>query len=111
MKGDATRNYYLTAIAKCLADTGEQILPIASNAFCFPCVTDTGDEAFIKVVVSIPKGSKDDPFDGFAEAENWEFTKAEKAEKAKAREAKKARKIERDKKARAVKDKVAKALA
>lgn len=109
-KGDATRNFYLAAIAQALTAQGEQVLDIASNAICFPCVIEDGDEAFIKVVVSIPKGTKDEPFDGFAQAEDWEFRKAEKAEKAKAKAAEKARKIERDRKAREVKAKAEQAL-
>lgn len=108
--GDVTRNFYLDLITKALAAYGEQVLDIASNAICFPCVKEDGDEAFIKVVVSIPKGAKDEPFDGFAQAEDWKFRKAEKAEKAKAREAEKARKIERDRKAREVKAKIAESL-
>jgi len=105
-KGDKTREYYLNAVSKFLADNmGEQVMDIASNAICFPCVIEDGDEAFIKVVISIPKGSKDEPFDGFAEAEDWTFRKAEKAEKAKAKEAEKKRKIARDEKARAIKAK------
>lgn len=109
-KGDATRNFYLELITKALAAYGEQVLDIASNAICFPCVEEDGDEAFVKVVVSIPKGTKDEPFDGFAQAEDWEFRKAEKAEKAKAKAAEKARKIERDRKAREVKAKAEQAL-
>lgn len=109
-KNDSTRNFYLSAISKALADAGEQILPIANNAICFPCVTGEGEEAFVKVVVSVPKGSKDEPFDGFAESENYAFILAENAEKAKAREAEKARKIERDRKAREVKAKIAESL-
>ena len=31
-KGDATRNFYLTAIAQALTAQGEQVLDIASNA-------------------------------------------------------------------------------
>ena len=83
-KGDATRNFYLTAIAQALTAQGEQVLDIASNAICFPCVIEDGDE--------------------------WEFRKAEKAEKAKAKAAEKARKIERDRKAREVKAKAEQAL-
>lgn len=109
-KGDITRNFYLSKISEMLSNDGEQVLSIASNAICFPCVTETGDEAFIKIVVSIPKGAKDEPFDGFAEAEDWAFKLTEKAEKAKAKEAEKAKKIERDRKAREVKAKIAESL-
>ena len=108
-KGDITRNFYLEAITKALTANGEQVLSIASNAICFPCVIEDGDEAFIKVVVSIPKGSKDEPFDGFAEADDYEFRKAEKAEKQKQKAIEKQRKIARDEKARAIKAKVAEA--
>jgi len=109
-KGDKTRNFYLSVISQALAGRDEQVMEIASNAICFPCVIEDGDEAFIKVVVSIPKGAKDEPFDGFAEAEDWAFRKAEKAEKAKAKAEEKARKIERDRKAREIKAKAEAAL-
>lgn len=108
-KGDITRNFYLEAITKALTANGEQVLPIASNAICFPCVIEDGDEAFVKVVVSIPKGSKDEPFDGFAEAEDYEFRKAERAKTKAKTAAEKQRKIARDEKARAIKAKVAEA--
>lgn len=109
-KGDITRNFYLSKISEMLANDGEQVLSIASNAICFPCVTETGDEAFVRVVVSIPTGSKDEPYDGFALAEDWAFRVAEKAENAKAQAEKKAKKIERDRKAREVKAKIAESL-
>jgi hypothetical protein len=97
------RNFYLDKITKFLDSEGEEILMIKTNQFCFPVVDDEGNELFIKVVVSIPNGSKDPetgaiiPFDGYAEAIGYETEKKQKEEKEAEKAKKKAEKIKRDK--------------
>ena len=99
---EKVRNLYLEKITKFLETEGEEILLIKTNQFCFPVVDDDGNELFIKVVVSVPNGSKDSngvtiPFDGYGEAIGYETEKKQKEEKKAAAAKKKAEKIERDK--------------
>lgn len=103
---DILRNEYLNFVSKALADNGEEVLEIASNAFCFPVVDKEGNDLFVRIKVEIPTGSKDEPFDGYALQEDYKIHLAEKAEKAKANAEKKARKIEKDKKQRALSEKI-----
>lgn len=69
---------------------------IASNAFNFPVVVD-GEEGWVEIVVKVPKGTKDEEYDGYGRREQYELDCKEKAEKKKKAEADKAKKIERDK--------------
>lgn len=64
-----------------------------------PIVID-GEEAWAVIAVSIPKGTKTDPYDGYSLREAHECHTAEKAEKAKRRAEEKAKKIARDTAAR-----------
>ena len=49
----------------------------------FPAIDELGNECFLTVTVQIPKGSRDgDPYDGYAEAENYRLeTKRKQDEK------------------------------
>ena len=80
---EKVRNLYLDKITKFLDGEGEEILVIKTNQFCFPVVDDEGNELFIKVVVSVPNGSKDKngvtiPFDGYGEAIGYETEKKQR---------------------------------
>lgn len=73
---------------------------IASNSFNFPVVAEDGEEGWVEIVVKVPKGTKDEEYDGYGRREQFEIEQREKAEKkAKAAEAK-AKKIAKDKKRR-----------
>ena len=69
---------------------------IASNAFNFPVVVD-GEEGWVEVVVKVPKGTKDEEYDGYGRREQYELDCKEKAEKKAEAEKKKAAKIAKDK--------------
>ncbi len=97
---------YMNLVRKALEDNGEQVLEIASNAYAFPIVDKDGNDLFIRVKVEIPKGSKDEPFDGYAMEEDYRLKQAEKAEKEKKKAAEKAKKVERDKKQRELSAKI-----
>jgi hypothetical protein len=104
---DALKNDALAIIVKALEDAGKvDIKQYRSNAFCYPVVDEEGNEGFIKIVVSIPKGSRDgEEWDGYEEAAAYERnleTKRLNAEKA---AAEKAKKVEHDRKAREAKAK------
>lgn len=95
------RNAFVLGLREKLAENCDDVMVIASNTLAFPIVLEDGEtEDFIKVVVSIPTGTKDEPFDGYALARDYaqklENDKLKAEEKAKA----KAEKIERDKKLR-----------
>ena len=100
------RNEYMELIEKALEANGEEVLKIGTNAFCFPIVDKDGNDLFIRVKVEIPKGSKDEPFDGYAMKEDFELKEAERAEKARKQAEAKARKMERDKKQRELSAKI-----
>ena len=76
---------------------GEDIGIIASNTLNFPVVAEDGEEGWVEIVVKVPKGTKDEEYDGYGRRQQYEIECAEKAEKkAKADEAK-AKKIAKDK--------------
>ena len=70
---------------------------IASNSFNFPIVAEDGEEGWIEVVVKVPKGTKDEEYDGYGRREQYEIDLKEKAEKKAEAEKKKAAKIAKDK--------------
>lgn len=81
-------------------DREEDCGMIASNTFNFPVVTEDGEEGWIEVTVKVPKGTKDEEYDGYSRREQYQIEQREKAEKkAKAKEAKE-KKIKKDKERR-----------
>ena len=64
--------------------------------WAIPCVDADGDDSFVEIVVKVPTGSKDEAYDGYALAEEYDMKAKEKAEKAAEAEAKKQAKIKRD---------------
>ena len=80
--------------------TREDVGLITSNTLNFPVVADDGEEGWVEIVVKVPKGTKDEEYDGYARREQYKITLKEKAEKEKKRAEEKTKKIERDKKRR-----------
>ena len=76
---------------------GEDVGMIASNSFNFPVVAEDGEEGWVEVVVKVPKGTKDEEYDGYGRREQYELDLKEKAEKKAEAEKKKAAKIAKDK--------------
>lgn len=75
----------------------EDVGLIASNTLNFPVVTEDGEEGWVEIVVKVPKGTKDEEYDGYGRRQSYALDLQEKAEKkAKADEAK-AKKIAKDK--------------
>ena len=70
---------------------------ITSNSFNFPVVAEDGEEGWVEIVVKVPKGTKDEEYDGYGRREQYELDLKEKAEKKAAAEKKKAEKIAKDK--------------
>ena len=59
---------------------------IASNSFNFPVVADDGEEGWVEIVVKVPKGTKDEEYDGYSRREQYDLECKEKAEKKAAKE-------------------------
>ena len=97
---------YMEMVRKMLEENGEDVLEIATNAFAFPIVDKDGNDLFIRIKVEIPKGAKDEPFDGYALRDDFAMKRAEKAEKAKRQAEEKAKKIAKDKKQRELSAKI-----
>ena len=96
------RAEFLTLISDFLRAHGEDVLLVKSNEIAIPVVGCEDNEDFLVINFKVPTGANKgaEPYDGYAEAENYAHNLAEKARKASEREAEKARKIERDKIAR-----------
>jgi len=94
------RKRYTETLLTLFHDKGEDCGMITSNSFNFPVVADDGEEGWIEIVVKVPKGTKDEEYDGYGRRQDYELSLKEKAEKkAKAAEAK-AKKIKKDKERR-----------
>ena len=85
------REQYLAEVAHIFVDKGEDVQKIKSNAIAFPVVSEQGNEYYVKIVVSVPTGSRDgDAFDAYELADAFVFHEKQKAiKKAKAEEKKK----------------------
>lgn len=94
---NAIRARIVRALGIYFDQVGEDVDLIASNTLNFPVVAEDGEEGWVEVVVKVPKGTKDEEYDGYGRRKQYELELQEKAEKkAKADEAK-AKKIAKDK--------------
>ena len=91
------RAQYVKIFSDFLADKGEDIGLTASNTINFPIVAEDGEEGWVEIIVKVPKGTKDEEYDGYGRREQYDIDlKARADKKAKAAEAK-AKKIAKDK--------------
>lgn len=101
---DAVRAGLMGLIAETLVGADKEVGAVAGNAIMTPVVSETGEEGYAVITVTIPTGAKDGtPYDGHAEVAAYQQKLAEKAEKAAERErvkAEKAAKREADKAAK-----------
>ena len=95
---DAKRNEYMKIVKEMLENFGEEVLITKSNTMAFPILLEDGTEDFLRIVLSVPTGTKDDPYDAYGEAESYQMHLKEKAEK----EAKAKKDAERRAKAKAI---------
>ena len=111
----ALRNTYLSFISQTISQEMEtDVLPVSASELAVPCLDDEGNEKFVLIKVSIPRGTRNgnggyDPYDGYAVAEDYAQDCVEKATKKADAEAKKQAKIAKDEKARAEKKALAEA--
>lgn len=93
---------------------GCDVLPVSASEIALPVTDAEGNEKWILIKVSIPRGTRNgaggyDPYDGYAVAEDYALDLEEKAAKKEAAEAKKQAKIARDEAKRAEKKALAEA--
>lgn len=109
------RNTYLDLIREMVAKEIEtDALTVSASELAIPCLDEEGNEKFVLIKVSIPRGTRNgeggyDPYDGYAIAEDYALDCKEKAQKKADTEAKKQAKIAKDQKAREEKKALAEA--
>lgn len=98
---DNLRNATLARITAFLSQAGEDVQQTKTGTVMFPTIDELGNESFVTITVQIPKGSRDgEPYDGYAEAANYQLETKQKEEEKIVKEAQKQKKIARDKKMR-----------
>lgn len=98
---DKIRTDFLQDLIAFIDGRGDEPLQIKKNEVAFPIVFENGDEAFMKIAISIPTGSRDgDIFDAYSLKEEFLINEKRKAETAKKKAEEKAKKIARDEKQR-----------
>ena len=109
------RNTYLDLIRNMINEEVQtDALTVSASELAIPCLDEEGNEKFVLIKVSIPRGTRNgaggyDPYDGYAVAEDYAIDCEEKAQKKADAEAKKQKKIEHDQKVRAEKKALAEA--
>lgn len=109
------RNTYLDMIRAMVSNEVEtDALTVSASELAVPCLDEEGNEKFVLIKVSIPRGTRNgeggyDPYDGYAVAEDYAQDCVEKAQKKADAEAKKQAKIAKDTQKRAEKKALAEA--
>lgn len=109
------RNTYLDLVREMIAEKVKtDALAVSASELAIPCIDEEGNEKFVLIKVSIPRGTRNgeggyDPYDGYAVAEDYAFECEEKTQKKADAEAKKQKKIAADEKKRAEKKALAEA--
>lgn len=99
---NALRNNTLRDIIEFISTKYEvDALSVSSSAIVYPTVDEEGNEKYVKITISVPRGSRDgkggyEEYDGYAAAEDYRLEQEDKAAKKAASEAKKAAKIKAD---------------
>ena len=103
------REKYLAELIEFLNAKGEEVLRVKSNEIAIPVVGCEDNEDFLVVTVKVPTGANKgtEPYDGYAEAEDYALKLKQKEEKAKADAEKKEKKIAKDKAIREKKKEIA----
>jgi len=68
----AKREEVLAMFTQYLTDLGEEVMRESGNAIVFPTTDEQGNEMFVKVAVSIPRGDRSgEAYDGYAAAADY----------------------------------------
>lgn len=98
----AIRNEYLAFLTTAISEHfNADVLDVSASELTVPVVDSEGNEKFVLIKVSIPRGTRNgdggyDAYDGYAAHEEWELVKADKADK-EARRKEKAERAEKEK--------------
>jgi hypothetical protein len=95
------RETYLETITNFFKEN-EEVLRVKSNEIAIPVIDEEDNEKWIVLTVKVPTGADKgrEPYDGYAEAEDYAHKLEEKKIKAEKKKAEKEKKIEHDKKMR-----------
>lgn len=93
---DLARESVISKALELFASEYDDVMLIESNQFCFPIVGVNGSELYARLTVSIPTGTKGEPFNGYELAQDYVFRREEAEAKAKEREAEKASKAKKE---------------
>ncbi len=102
------REYILENLIDFFSRVGDtDVLKVKSNEIALPVVDCNDEEKFAVITVKVPTGADKgrEPYDGYAEAEDYAHKLAEKKIKAEKKRAEKERKIAHDEKMRAERNK------
>lgn len=107
------RNAYLDSLTQFFSEDSD-VLRVSASEIALPCVDAEGNEKWVLIKVSIPRGTRNgeggyDPYDGYSVAEDYQIEQKEKAQKKADAKAKKQAKIAKDQKAREEKKALAEA--
>ena len=109
------RNKFLNFVSDTISQEMEiDVLPVSASELAVPCLDEEGNEKWVLIKVSIPRGTRNgaggyDPYDGETEHKEYLADLKEKAQKKADAEAKKQAKIARDEQKRAEKKALAEA--
>ena len=109
------RNKFLAFVSDTISQEMEtDVLPVSASELAIPCLDEEGNEKFVLIKISIPRGTRNgaggyDPYDGYTAHEDYLDDLKEKAQKKADAEAKKQAKIARDEAKRAEKKALAEA--
>ena len=82
---DIARESVIASALELFATQYDDVMLIESNQFCFPLVGVNGTELYARVTVSIPTGTKGEPFNGYELAKDYVFRCEEAEAKAEAK--------------------------
>ena len=109
-KETAIRKQVLGTVSTHLSTTYDSdVLPVSGSEIAMPWVDDEGNEMWVLVKISIPRGTRNgngyDAYDGYVAAEDYKADLADKAAKKAKAEQKKADAIAAKERKRALKEK------
>ena len=83
---NALRNIYLSLISQTISKEMEtDALPVSASELAIPCLDDEGNEKFVLIKVSVPRGTRNgqggyDPYDGYDASEAYLLEQESKAQ-------------------------------
>jgi len=90
----AIRNEVIDTLINTLSEHYDSdVLQVSASAIVMPAVDAEGNECFVKISISVPRGTRNgeggyNPYDGYAEHEDWKLAQQDKLDKENARKAK-----------------------